>query len=129
MVTILCGIASLFLVLFLGGMASAALEIRREKRAGIPVTRPGWERKPRHLRGPRSAYLRGLWLAYVVREKGPAAGQPCPVCGGRLFSDDRPSGAVVVCMDDFTGKPDQEAEHDRVSGQTWAQRHVYQETA
>lgn len=45
--TVLAVVAAIFLVLFLGGMASAWLEIRREKKAGVPVTRPGWQRPAR----------------------------------------------------------------------------------
>lgn len=33
--------------LFFGGMLSAAREIRAEKAAGVPVTRPGWRKADR----------------------------------------------------------------------------------
>lgn len=53
-------------VLFLGGMASAWLEIRREKRAGVPVTRPGWERRPRqHARAVVSVPEKALLAAHL----------------------------------------------------------------
>jgi hypothetical protein len=48
-------------LLFLGGLASAWLEIRREKRAGVPVTRPAWEaRDARREAGGYRATVRGL---------------------------------------------------------------------
>jgi hypothetical protein len=54
-------VLALFLVLFLGGLCSAAWEIRQEKRAGKVPTRPAWERRE-HLRaaGGRFAFARGL---------------------------------------------------------------------
>lgn len=46
--------ACIFAVLFLGGLASAAWEIRQEKRAGKPVTRPAWDARDKRaaLGGP-----------------------------------------------------------------------------
>lgn len=40
------------LLLFLGGILSAAFEIHKERRAGVPVARPGWHRNPKSGVGP-----------------------------------------------------------------------------
>lgn len=54
-------LAFLFVLLILGGMLSAALEIRAEKRAGVPVTRPAWEaRARRRASGGHRATVRGI---------------------------------------------------------------------
>ncbi len=58
--------------LFVGGMCSAALEIRAEKRAGVRVTRPGWnaadraalDRPQDRYRAPRGSSL--MWLLVAV---------------------------------------------------------------
>jgi hypothetical protein len=58
--------------LFLGGMVSAWREIRAEKRAGVRVTRPGWNRADREaLNRPQDRYKapRGsgvMWLLVAV---------------------------------------------------------------
>lgn len=55
--------AGVFVVIFLGGLASAALEIRSERRAGKPVTRPGWEsRDKRRAIGSRRERARVWWV-------------------------------------------------------------------
>lgn len=47
-------------LLFLGGIVSAYLEGRREKRAGLPVSRPAWEaRAARKAAGGYSGSVRG----------------------------------------------------------------------
>lgn len=45
-VILLCGVG-----LFVAGIISAWREIRAEKKAGLPVTRPGWRRADREARG------------------------------------------------------------------------------
>lgn len=50
-----------FVVLFLAGIISAAREIRSEKRAGLPVTRPAWDVEARaQRRSARQARLTTL---------------------------------------------------------------------
>lgn len=47
-----------FLLLFLGGIASAALEIRKERKAGLEPTRPAWDNRNKRqaLGGFRAAW-------------------------------------------------------------------------
>lgn len=55
-------IAALFAVLFLGGLASAALEIRAEKKAGYMPTRPAWDKRDARIAaGGYRASIRGYW--------------------------------------------------------------------
>lgn len=54
---------ALFLLLFLGGLTSAALEIRREKKAGLVPTRPAWESKKKR----KALGIRGVWRAAWAR--------------------------------------------------------------
>lgn len=58
------GFAALFVLLVLAGVASAAWEVRAERRAGLPVTRPAWDNRAerRRVRAEqgRAPYLRGL---------------------------------------------------------------------
>jgi hypothetical protein len=63
---LLAVIVVVFVLLFLGGLLSAALEIRREKRAGQVPTRPAWENrdKRRALGG-----FREVWRVSVQRAK------------------------------------------------------------
>jgi hypothetical protein len=59
-------------LLFLGGMASAWREIRAEKRAGVRVTRPGWNKADRlaldrpqdRYKAPRGSSV--MWLLVAV---------------------------------------------------------------
>lgn len=51
----------LFVCIVLAGVASAAVEVHRERRAGVPVTRPAWDAKShRAATGGRWATLRGV---------------------------------------------------------------------
>lgn len=53
---------AVFPVLFLAGLASAAWEIRREKRAGLVPTRPAWEnRDKRRALGGLREQVRVAW--------------------------------------------------------------------
>lgn len=65
-------VVSVFVVLFLGGLASAALEVRSERRAGLTPTRPAWDaRAARRASGGNRAAVRGYWrgLRGVPRER------------------------------------------------------------
>ncbi len=127
MVLILTAAGSLFLVLFLGGLVSAALEVRSERRAGVPVTRPAWDRaRARRESGGRFATLRGYWKGLTASPAAPSGPPgPCEVCGCTIFlMDDRPTGCVWVCADDFNGKPDSEHAHNLASLSTWDDRHA-----
>lgn len=54
-------LVALFLVLFLGGLASAALEVRRERQAGLTPSRPAWERRDAlRASGGHRATVRGV---------------------------------------------------------------------
>lgn len=108
-------IASIFVVLFLGGLTSAALEIRREKKAGLPVTRPGWEasakRKARGWRGGVKASwdrvtkmgLKSCWCGC-----GPVAEFPA--------IDGQSSGSQWGCAAWEAGDPVAIDRHDRAGG-------------
>lgn len=60
---ILCAaLVGIVFLLFLGGLCSALLEAARERRAGLPVSRPVWEaREARNASGGRWATARGYW--------------------------------------------------------------------
>jgi len=56
--------AGLFVLLFLAGLASAALEIRRERRAGLIPTRPAWEnRAKRRALGGLRGQVAAAWAS------------------------------------------------------------------
>lgn len=64
-------LVSVFVVLFLGGLASAALEIRAEKKAGKVPTRPAWEnRDKRRAVGGFGEQIRLSWQAARKRGHG-----------------------------------------------------------
>lgn len=54
-------IAALGVVLFLGGLCSAALEVRRERRAGLEPTRPAWDERAKREAVPLRDRLWLLW--------------------------------------------------------------------
>ncbi len=111
---------AVFAVLVLGGLCSAAWEIRREKRAGLVPTRPAWDgsRKGRYRRSVRDAVstARGLWKG--LREPV-AADDICPECEGPLVTMD----GQIVCVADLNGDPIAESLHDAFSGVSWEVRH------
>lgn len=75
--TLVVVVGSVLLVAFLGGLASAALEIRKEKRAGLVPTRPGWEAR----RKSKARGLRGAMQANVGRIKHFGMGVRTCWCG------------------------------------------------
>lgn len=55
-------LVSLFVVIFLGGLCSAWFEVRAERKAGKPVTRPAWEsRRKRRAIGSRRERVKATW--------------------------------------------------------------------
>lgn len=61
---------ALFLVLFLGGLCSAAWEIHREKKAGKVPTRPAWEnRAKRKALGGFAEQIRLAWRQARHRDR------------------------------------------------------------
>lgn len=114
--------AAVFLVLFLGGLCSAWFEIRAEKKAGVPVTRPAWDRaRARREAGGRFAYLRGLFHGLRAPvERAPKGG--CDVCGSPMIASmDSPDW---VCVADLNGDPRAERLHDAWEGVSWEVRHA-----
>ena len=71
-------------VAFLGGLASAWLELRKERRETGTVTRPGWDRmRERREAGGYLATLRGT-VAGLRSERQAAAAWRCSVCRADL---------------------------------------------
>lgn len=124
-VVVSVGLVSILVVLFLGGLASAALEIRREKRAGLPVTRPAWEqRAQRRASGGYLATIRGTWKGLRAQQAAQSAAAAAPagcfVCGGPLMLTD----GVETCVADLNGDPIAERSHNAFDGNTWDDRHA-----
>lgn len=107
-------IAALFAVLFLGGLFSAWWEIRGEKRAGKPVTRPAWDaRDRRRAQGGYRAAARIWWESKT--HKIPT----CGVCGlGPLVTfdacDSFPAGLGCAAWE--AGHPQAILVHDAAGG-------------
>jgi hypothetical protein len=61
-------LVALFFLIALAGLCSAALEVRRERRAGLEPTRPAWEsRAKRRAIGSRRERARVLWRSLATR--------------------------------------------------------------
>jgi hypothetical protein len=57
-----------FVIIFLAGLGSAALEIRRERKAGLVPTRPAWDnRRKRRANGGLWETIRVLWATHSTK--------------------------------------------------------------
>lgn len=83
-VAFLLVVGAVLSVAFLGGLTSAWLELRKERRETGTVTRPGWDRmRERREAGGYLATVRGT-IAGLRSERAAAAAWRCPVCRGDL---------------------------------------------
>ncbi|MFT4287439.1 hypothetical protein [Nocardioides sp.] len=83
-------VSACFLVLFLGGLASAWIEVEREKKAGKVPSRPAWEGRSKRRAVPWRERLRARW--WEARYPGT---RMCWCCRGVL--------AEFVALDGGTG--------------------------
>lgn len=110
-------IAAVFLLLFLGGLASAWFEVRAEKKSGVPVTRPAWDNRDKRR-------ARGVSLFQSVREsweqaRGRSIGSGCWCGRGPITEFPEDFGgfpAGLGCAAWEAGDPEAVVRHDRAGG-------------